>query len=114
MRALVHLSAEALADPPSLTALTSLVRRHQVVMVCAQCGSAMSVIAALRRAIPRKRVVALLVSGEIAIQERRLIIEMLGEGIIPLVLTTEEPAAARLVNWVWLQASGIFVLPATE
>lgn len=112
MRALVHLSAEALADPSSLTALTALVRRHEVVMVCAKCGSAMGVVTALRRAIPRRRVVALLVSGEVAIQERRLIEELLAEGTVPLILTTEDPAAARLVNWVWLEAGGIYVFPA--
>jgi hypothetical protein len=112
MRALVHLSAEALADSMSLTALTFLVRHHEVVVACAKCGPAMSVVTALRRVVPTRRVVALLVSGEIALQERRLIEELLAEGTIPLVLTTEDPVAARLVNWMWLQAACIYVLPA--
>jgi hypothetical protein len=111
MLALVHLNADALADPPSMALLTVMARRHRLVVVCAQCGSAMGVLRALREIIPRHRVVTLLVEGEVAVQERRLIRQLLDEGQVPLVLSTARPPQARLVNWVWLRPGVILVLP---
>jgi hypothetical protein len=111
MLALVHLNAEALADPPSMALLTAMARRHRLVVVCAQCGPAMGVLRALREIIPLHRLVAILVSGEVAVQERRLIHELLDEGQVPLVLSTARPPQARLVNWEWLRPAVILVLP---
>ena len=111
MLALVHLNADALVDPQSMALLTVLARRHRLVIVCARCGPAVEVISSLREIIPRRRFVAILVNGEIAVQERRLISELLDEGQIPLVLSMAAPPAARLVNWVWLRPGIILVLP---
>src|SRR3954464_8156420 len=111
MLALVHLNADALADPPSMALLTVLARRPRLGVVVAQCGPAMDVVRALHDIIPRRRVVAIPVSGEVAIQERRLIRELLDEGQTPLILSTARPPQARLVNWVWLRPSVILVLP---
>jgi hypothetical protein len=111
MLALIHLNADALADPQSMALVTVMARRHRLVVVCARCGPPMDVITSLREIIPPKRVVAILVNGEVAVQERRLISELLDEGQIPLVLSMAAPSAARLVNWVWLRPAVVLVLP---
>jgi hypothetical protein len=115
MLALIHLSETALTHPPSIAALADLSAEHQLVLVCARCGPAVTVTSALRRAVPRRRVVSLAVDGEVVGQERRLVEDVLAEGHIVLILTADDPAAAALlVNWFWLPADRIMRLPGAD
>src|SRR5689334_10770981 len=112
MLTLVHLLPAALADPASTTALSSLAATDELVLVCAGCSPIDGVMPALRRVLPRQHVVALLVDGEVQLHERRLIEELLDEGSVPLVFTTDEPDDTTLLNWAWLCADGSVALPA--
>jgi hypothetical protein len=112
MIALVHLSPPALTDPASLAALADLARGHQLVLVCARCSPARPVIAGLRRALSGRELVAVLTDGEVPAPERRLVEQLLREGTVPLILTGDAPAAARLVNWFWLAVDRVLTLPA--
>jgi non-specific serine/threonine protein kinase len=112
MRTLVYLLPEALADPPSMAEVAVLAANDELVLVCVQYEPGRGFIPALRAAVGRQPVVALLIDGEVRIHERRLIGELLDEGKVPLILTVDDPVAARLANWMWLDADDILVLPA--
>jgi len=110
MIALIHLSARALAHPPSMATLAGFAE-HELVLVCARCGPAVPAVSVLSRALSGRRVVALAVDGELVAQERRLVGQVLAEGQVVLILTADEPAAATMVNWCWLAADRIVTLP---
>jgi hypothetical protein len=112
MRAIVHLTREALVHPPSIAALVAMAAEHQLVLVCAQCAADVRLVRALRHALPDQHVVAVVVEGEVPVQERLLIRQILDEGALPLILTAADPAAAQLANWMWLDADGTVALPA--
>jgi hypothetical protein len=108
--AIVRLSDEALTDPRSISTLAEVAAVHELVLVCtAQLAG--YVLAVLRTALPRRRIVGLLVSGEIVAHERQLVTELLDEGTVPLILTSDDPAVTRLADWAWLGADTSYVLP---
>jgi|tagenome__1003787_1003787.scaffolds.fasta_scaffold20905726_2 hypothetical protein len=111
MLALVQLSGAALTDPESLTALAELAADHQLVLVCGWCGPRMPVMRRLRDTLPGRRLVAVLVTGDVVAQERRLVEELLAEQTVPLILTVDDPAFAPPANWSWLPAGRVLTLP---
>jgi hypothetical protein len=110
MLAIVHLSGAALTDRGSLATLAAVAAEHELVLVYATAVTS-QVLPALRAALPRRQIVGLLVSGEVTAHERRLVTELLDEGAVPLILTTDDPTTARLANWAWLAADASYVLP---
>jgi hypothetical protein len=111
MLTLVHLSVAALRDPASLTVLADLAIDHQLVLICAQGAPPQPIMARLRDALPNRRLIAVLVTGEAVAPERRLVEQLVAEGIVPLIVTADDPAAVRLVNWFWLPADRVVTLP---
>lgn len=112
MVAIVHLSPEALNDPPSVATLSALAAEEELVLVCADCVVVEGLLPKLRAALPRRQVVALLVYAEIQPHERGVIEELLEEGKVPLVLAFDCPSADRLTQWLWLEPDHSVALPA--
>jgi hypothetical protein len=110
MLTMVRLSGRALRDSRSMAALASFGARHELVLVGAQHLTGEGVLPALRRALPRHRLIALMVDGEVVAHERKLVEELLAEGSVPVILTPDDPAAEP-TNWIWLGADATVSLP---
>ncbi len=54
----------------------------------------------LRLALAPRRMVALLVDDHMPAAERAVIEELLNDGVIPVILTTCEPAPPALTSWL--------------
>jgi hypothetical protein len=107
MIAIVRLSDEALTDPRSMSTLAAVAAVHELVLISATtlAGHALP---RLRAALPRRRIIGLVVAGEAVAHERQLVTELLDEGAVPLILTTDDPA---LADWAWVGADASYVLP---
>jgi len=93
-----------------MSKLAAVAAVHELVLVCA-ADLAGRVLPVLRAALPRHRVVGLLVSGEVVAHERQLVIDLLDEGTVPLILTDDDPMATGPADWGWLGADTSYVLP---
>jgi hypothetical protein len=103
---IVGLSAEAVADPPTLARLENLARTHELVLTCTHRAVGAGVLPVLRRALPGRQIVALFVDDPVAPYERELVLEILEEGRLPLIFTTQETS-----GWVdWLDADANIAL----
>jgi hypothetical protein len=109
MLALIHLSPTTFEYPAALAALTRLARQHELVLICEQRAVAHGLIATLRRALPRYRLVAMMIDGDGQCQERELVEQLLEEGSIPLILTIADHS--QPTSWQWLRADTTLVLP---
>ncbi len=110
MLAIIHLTDTALSDPRSMATLAAVAAVHELVLIC-PTRLAGRVLPVLRAALPRRRVVGLLVSGEVVAHERQLVADLLDEGTVPLILTGDDPAGIDLADWAWLEADTSYVLP---
>ena len=111
MLALVHVSSIALTDSPSMVRLSTLAADHRLVLVCVGHSLAMAVVSRLRRVLPSREVVTLVVDAEVAAEERMLIEELLRAGAVPLILTADMPSAELLMTGGWLAADKMLRLP---
>ena len=109
MLIIVELSMEAFADPVSMTTVSALAAEHELILIGAHRAAIGDALPALRRALPRHEVVALLVDGGGAHHERAIVKELLDEGRVPVLLTTDDPTAASVA---WLGADARLALPA--
>jgi hypothetical protein len=91
-------------------ALTRYAAVGEVVLVSSGWQGAHGILAA-GRALAGRRLEALLVDAEVTSPERRLIQQMLGEGVVPVVFTRADLAGTLLANWVWLNPDRVVVLP---
>jgi hypothetical protein len=114
MLALVHLSGDALKQAQSLIALAHLAADYQLVLVCAHGAPPKPVLRRLRDVLPGRRLVAVLATGELGGQDRRLVEQLLSENTVPLIITADDTTAARLVNWFWLPTDRVITLPHDE
>jgi acetylglutamate kinase len=112
MVTLIHLSCDALGNAATVTILSTLAAEHQLVLVCAECTPQKPVLHRLRYALPGRRLVAVLVTGEVARLDRQLIKQLLDEGVTPVIMTVDDVVSARLVNWSWLGADRMIALPS--
>jgi hypothetical protein len=99
MLAVVTVSPQSLAHPPSSHALRKMAADHELVLVCDH-DEAPGLICAVRTLLPRHRVVALLVDRDLVRHEHDLLEAILNEGHLPVVLTTGEPSAIQLSEWL--------------
>jgi hypothetical protein len=104
---IIELSAAAIADPISLRTLETMAAVEELVFVCPHDAVAGTVVPALRRALPRCQIVALLVDDGVSPCERELVKDLLEEGRVPLILTTQDPSA----ELAWLDADVRIALP---
>jgi hypothetical protein len=104
MLIVIELSLEALQHPPSLLTLAETAAQHEVVLVCPAHAAADGAAFALRRALPRHELVAILVDEAVAHHERRLVEELLNDGAVPLLLVFQEPAPAAVTAWLLAEA----------
>lgn len=110
MLALVNLTPNALADPPSLAALATIAAEHEIVLVYPDASGASRLLPELRDALPHRQLVALLINAPPVAHERRLVEDLLDEGSIPLVITLE-PTEVVAEDWAWLAADCVLALP---
>jgi hypothetical protein len=105
----VELSPQDFADRRAMTGLAAMAGTHELVLISSYGATAAGAVPALRRALPGRQVVALVVDGDVAPHERDLVLEVLEEGRLPLILTVGRPYARSLD---WLDPDS--VLTATE
>jgi hypothetical protein len=108
--AIVFLDPITYADPISLTALARLGARDELVLVCDHRMVDNGLLAVLRRALQRYQLITLIVDGEASRQERRLVLQILNEGAIPVICTTNT-STGSMTNWLWLGADTTVSLP---
>jgi hypothetical protein len=99
MLAVLTVSPGSLSHPPSSQTLRTMAADHELVLVCGY-DALPGFLGAVRALLPRHRLVALLVDGEPLRHERDLIEEILSVGHVPVVLTTGQPGAAHLSEWL--------------
>jgi hypothetical protein len=112
MLALVHLTRPSLQDPWSLAELKRLAAEHELVLIYGPLHRADRVIPALRRAMPRRDIVAIVVLDEVTRADREMIEQLLDDGVVPLVLTTDGVSTSRPENWHWLTVDAFLALPS--
>ncbi len=113
MRTIVHLYPHDLADPESLARLAALAATDELILRFGSAGVTAMLVRSLRAALGRHRLVALLVNGEVSGDERRLVLDLLDEGNVPLIVVTGDQAPDRLTNWLWLGADRTITLSGT-
>jgi hypothetical protein len=101
MLAIVYLSMKAFSHRGSLATLEWMARAYELVLVCPHHVAAPGFVSALRRCLPGRVVIAVLVDGAAHEQEREVIDGIIRDGDIPLIVTTQDPAAAGLTDWVY-------------
>src|SRR5256885_13034369 len=99
MVAVLALSPESLAHPPSSRALAQMAANHELVLVCDH-EKAPALVGAVRTLLPRHRVVALLIDGTLLSHERDLLEELLNVGHLPVVCVVGDPGTARWPEWL--------------
>jgi hypothetical protein len=104
MVAVLAVSPESLAYPPSSQALTQLAASHELVLVCGH-DKAPALVGAVRTLLPRHRVVALLVDGALLRHERDLLEEILNVGHLPVICVVGDPSTAQLTEWLGADAA---------
>jgi uncharacterized protein (DUF58 family) len=104
MVAVLTLSPESLAHPPSSRALARMAANHELILVCDH-GQAPELVGAVRTLLPRHRVVALLIDGTLLNHERELLEELLNVGHLPVVCVVGDPGTARLTEWLGADAA---------
>ena len=100
MLAIVCLSMTVFSQPASLAKLARMAREYELVLVCPHHAAAPGSVSALRRGLPDRVVIAVLVDGVPHRPERELIDGILHEGNIPLIVTTRHPVAAAVTDWI--------------
>ena len=108
----MHVATAVLARPPRevLDRLTRYAASGALVVV-ASGWQAVAGIPLMGRSVAGRRLEGLLVDGEVSGGDRRLIRQMLGEDVVPVVFTRGGPAAALKANWIWLTPDRVVVLP---
>ena len=109
--AIVFLDPLTYADPISLRALARLGARDELVLVCDHRMVGTGLLAVLRRTLRRYQLITLIVDGEVSRQERQLVLQILNEGAIPVICTTNT-STRSMANWLWLGADTTVSLPA--
>jgi hypothetical protein len=109
--AIVFLDPRTYTDPTSLAALACLGARDELVLVCDHRMIDNGLLAVLRRALRRYQLIALIVDGEASRQERQLVLQILNEGVIPVICTTST-STGSMTDWLWLGADTTVSLPA--
>ena len=99
MLAVLTISTQSLAQPPSSPTLTTMAADHELVLVC-DYDTAPSLIRAIRTLLPRHRLVALLIDPDLLRHEHDLLEEILNDGHLPVILTTGEPSVVQLSQWL--------------
>jgi hypothetical protein len=100
MPIVVRLRQGTLTESASGADLYSMAAEHEVVLVGSLCLMPDGRLSPLRRALAPRRMVALLVDDHVPATERALILELLNDGIIPVLLTTYDPPQAALMSWL--------------
>jgi len=100
MLAIVCLSMKAFSHRASLAKLEWMARAYELVLVCPHHAAEPGSVSGLRRSLSGRGVIAVLVDGAMHEQERELIDGIIGDGNIPLIVTTQDPAAAGVTDWV--------------
>jgi hypothetical protein len=108
--AIVHLTDGALTGPRSTSTPAAVAAVHELVLIC-PTRLAGRVLPVLRAALPRRRIIGSVVSGEVVAHERELVTDLLDEGTVPLILTSDDPEVAGPADWAWLGADASYVLP---
>ncbi|HET6530390.1 MAG TPA: hypothetical protein VFH03_07190 [Actinoplanes sp.] len=109
MLILVDFSSDAVIDPSRLAALAA---EHEIVLFCTQEVMTTGAIRLLRTVLPRHQIVNLLIEDEVSRHERELVAEMLEEGKLPVIVSTQAGPTPSL-DWLWLGADmHLVVLPA--
>src|SRR4051812_29044996 len=101
MLAIVCLSMNAFSHRASLATLSWMARAYELVLVCPHHVAAPGLVSALRRYLSGRVVIAVLVDGAAHEQEREVIDGVIRDGNIPLIVTTQDPAAARVTEWIY-------------
>jgi len=104
MVAVLSLSPESLAHPPSSRALAHMAANQELILVCDH-EKAPALVGAVRTLLPRHRVVALLIDGNLLSHERDLLEELLNVGHLPVVCVVGDPGTARLTEWLGADAA---------
>jgi hypothetical protein len=104
MVAVLSLSPESLAHPPSSEALAQMAASQELVLVCDH-EKAPALVSAVRTLLPRHRVVALLIDGTLLSHEREVLDDLLNVGHLPVVCVAGDPGTARLTEWLGADAA---------
>jgi acetylglutamate kinase len=112
MLVVIEWSTDAFGHEPSRRTLVEAAAEHEIVLVhpCAAVG--LGTVLSLRAMLPRHDLVSLVVAGEVARHERRLVEELLEDGAIPVLLAPEGCVAAALTGW--LNADTTIALPESR
>jgi len=100
MLAVLAVSLQSLARPPSSHTLPGMTADHELVLGCACDTAAPRLVCAVRLLLPRHRVVALLVDPGLLCHDHDLLAQILNDGHRPVVLATGQPTAVQLSAWL--------------
>ena len=111
MLILVDFPADAIIDPPRLATLAA---EHELVLFCAHEVMTTGAIRQLRTVLPRHQIVAVLIEDEVSPHERELIVEMVEDGKLPMIISTQAATGPPpSLDWLWLGADmHLVVAPA--
>ncbi len=108
MLVLIDFSSDPVIDPSRLAALAA---EHELVLFCTQEVMTTGAIRRLRTAVPRHQIVTLLIEDEVSRHERELVAEMLEDGRLPVIVSTQAGTGpAPSLDWHWLGADMHVVL----
>jgi hypothetical protein len=100
MPIVVRIRPAMFTQPASRARLAATAAVHELVLVGVHHLTPADGISRLRRMLAPRRMVALLVDGDIPAIERALIEELLNDGVIPLLLSGCDPPPAALTCWL--------------
>lgn len=113
MLAIVEMSSAtgSRSNQVALSALAELAARHEVVLICDHGAVINGLLPALRNALPRRQLLALIIDGHARYQECEVIKQALKDGRIPIIVTIDA-AGDQPIDWQWIGADGTLRLAA--
>jgi hypothetical protein len=99
MVTVLEVTLDTLADPRSLAALRAAAAEQALVLACQYQAITDSLTARLREALPRHQIVALSLAS-MSPDERDLIEQVIGAGMVALVTIRDDRMAVRLTGWL--------------
>lgn len=100
MPIVLQLRHDTFTDLRSQTDLAAAAATHELILIGAHHLVPEGRLSQLRLALAPRRMVALLVDDHMPAAERAVIEELLNDGVIPVILTTCEPAPPALTSWL--------------
>jgi hypothetical protein len=100
MPKIVYLDVAMFDPDPELATLVETAARHELVLICARHVMIGGRLAVLRQALAPRRMVALLIDGDLRPIERVLVADLLNDGVIPIVVAVGDAPTSALMSWL--------------